>query len=61
MHHLEEEEFYFPYMYYFNIFINALSDYDAILRTFQLPLVKVKLSVSIQAEYPFRPFWIKLG
>ena len=39
MHHLKEEEFFFPYMYYFNIFTNALSNYDAILRTFHLPLV----------------------
>ena len=39
MHHLEEEKFFFPYMYYFNIFTNALRNDDAILRTFQLPLV----------------------
>ena len=37
--HLEEEKFYFPYMYYFKIFTNTLRNNDAILRTFQLPLV----------------------
>ena len=39
MHHLEEEKFYFLYMYYFNIFSNALRNYDTILRTFQSSLV----------------------
>ena len=33
MHHLEEEKFYFLYMYYFNIFSNALRNYDTILCT----------------------------
>ena len=41
MHHLEEKEFYFPYMYYFNTFTKALRNYDAILLTFQLPLVHI--------------------
>ena len=39
MHHLEEEKFYFVYMYFFDIFSNALRNYDTILRTFQSPLV----------------------
>ena len=50
MHHLEEEKFFFSYMYYFNIFTNALRNDDAILCTFQLPLVYQEHVYPVQAS-----------
>ena len=49
MHHLEEEKFYFPYMYYF--FIDALRNNDAIQHIFQLPLEFTSYAVRICLNY----------
>ena len=50
MRHLEEEKFYFLYMYYFNIFSNALRNYDTILRTFQSSLLKRSAVIGSQID-----------